>query len=47
MADLTAQARQVRAAADGLLSTAADIAGKAETLRTEFARLAGEVRQAA
>lgn len=47
MADLTAQARQVRAAADGLLSTAADIAGKAETLRKEFARLAGEVRQAA
>jgi len=47
MADLTTQAREVRAAADGLLSTAADIAGKAETLRTEFTRLAGEVRQAA
>ena len=47
MADLTEQAHQVRAAADGLLFTAADIAGKAETLSLEFTRLAGEVRKAA
>ena len=47
MADLTEQAHQVRTAADGLLFTAADIAGKAETLSLEFTRLAGEVRKAA
>lgn len=45
MADLTDQARQVRTASDSLLSTAADIAGRAENLRNEFARLAGAVRK--
>lgn len=47
MAELTSEAREVRAIADSLLSTAADVAGRAETLRTEFTRLAEAVRQAA
>lgn len=47
MADLTDQARQVRNAAEGLLITAADIARRAETLRSEFTRFSGEVRNAA
>lgn len=47
MADLQHRASDVRAAAHGLLTTADDIATKAETLRQEFSRLVGEVKQAA
>jgi methyl-accepting chemotaxis protein len=47
MADLRDRAGDVRAAASALLSTADDIARKAETLREEFARLSEEVRHAA
>lgn len=47
MIDLRGHAGDVRSVAEGLFTTADDIARKAETLRAEFTRLTGEVKRAA
>ncbi|GLI96599.1 MAG: methyl-accepting chemotaxis protein [Pseudomonadota bacterium] len=47
MTELQHRSTEVRAAAQGLLATADDIARQSDILRDEFARLSGEVRKAA
>ncbi len=47
MTSLQGRASDVRSAAQGLFTTADDIVHRAEALRAEFTRLAGEVRNAA